>query len=292
MIKGFNNILPLLRRLLAKGNEMQADAFAEYLQDIPANEKALRFPAGTGSKTYIHDQQLTDRFSNWSEKAGIEYMSLVVNDSDEVGFLNMYSSLSHFDIISIEYKNEDYIPSHVRAGLKLFSQDWVLSVFAYPQLLKKRAKQYGVKYAKFVELCHDSKIDIPISFVVDMPKGYQSSIWFNESKKYTDHIIIHSYGSDRIEKSLNKLKGKIIDVTEFKGIHFGDSLKDIRNEEKSHTSELIDIQTKHLGLFESVGVRSVYEHCLFDIDGDRNNLYHRFLLKGTEIIDRHKNLKS
>lgn len=291
MFKGWNNILPLMRRLLEKGNEAQADAFAEYLQGIPPEEKVLRWPAGTGSKSYVFERDLTIRFHDWCKKSGIQYLYLVVNEFDINGFYETYNILSKsFGIVNIEFTNEPYLPSHVRRGIKLWTKEWWLMKLAYPQLLKLRADNLLIEYNVFRDACVEYGINEPISFPVDYPKGFQSSVFFERAKKHTNEFILHIYERKDVAQVLKKLKPYNFHVTENSGIHFGDNLyTDIRNPEKAHTKEFLDLHTAQTNSLEEAGAIAVLDHCFFDIDGvgERNNLYHRFLLKETEIIDRY-----
>ncbi len=143
MIKGFNLPLPLWRDLLSDKAKMEA--LASFMRNFSEDEKVLRWPAGTGGKTYYFDRELTQLFVAFCLLAGVKKMTIVVNPDDIDGFFKTYEMLiMYFEIVVIEFDNENYLRSHISQSLNGFS-DRLLFIINYNKLLAQKAQEKRFK---------------------------------------------------------------------------------------------------------------------------------------------------
>jgi hypothetical protein len=270
MIKGFNQPLPLWISLL--NDKVKSEALASYLRSIPATQKALRWPAGTGGKTYIFDKDLTNKFNVFCVQSGIESLSLVVNPNDINGFLETYKILSaNMEIVVLEFDNENYLRSHIQKQIKNAS-DLKLFSLNFNKFSEKIAIEYRTKFVQFKKTLASNGINEPLAFVSDIPNDAKSSIWFNALKNYSDNCVIHVYGQPDnpnyhkgLANSLEKLKDKNIFVTEYNPIYFGDSTETIKNENLEFSDTYFEYNKKSLAVLNRLNVKGIWKHMLFDI---------------------------
>lgn len=269
MIKGFNQPLPLWISLL--NDKVKSEALASYLRSIPATQKALRWPAGTGGKTYIFDKDLTNKFNVFCVQSGIESLSLVVNPNDINGFLETYKILSaNMEIVVLEFDNENYLRSHIQKQIKNAS-DLKLFSLNFNKFSEKIAIEYRTKFVQFKKTLASNGINEPLAFVSDIPNDAKSTVWYNVLKNESDNAIIHVYGQPEnanyfngLSTSIDKMKSHNLFVTEKRGIHFGDSLESVKNQNLAFTEKHFEYEKKvDEVIYSKPNVKGVWNHFLF-----------------------------
>lgn len=270
MIKGFNQPLPAWRSIL--NDKPKLDGLISYLQSLPIDSKVLRWVGGTSSKNYFFERDLTNQFHAFCIQAGVGKISIVVNPNDINGFIETYKILSaNIEVVLIEFGNEDYLRSHVQkstVGLKEMS----LFYLNYNKLLEQKAIEYRTKFVQFQKTLSIHRITSSLAFCCDIPNDAKSTIWFNALKNTSNNCVIHVYGQpdnpnyhNGLATSLDKLKTHNIYVTEFNGIHFGDSTDTIKNENLEFSNVHFEFTKQSLKVLDRPNVKGVWHHMLFSI---------------------------
>ena len=284
MIRGFNQPLPLWRDLFS--DKVKMEALAHHLQGYKADDKVLRFPAGTGGKTFVFERDFTQRFANFCLLAGVNKVSMVVNQDDISGFFSAYEILSsNMEVTLIEFDNENYLRSHIQKSVSNFKEFWLLA-FNYNKLLDLKAKEYANNFIAFRKKIEQRRIKAPLAFVSDIPNDAKSSIWLNNLKDYSDDAVIHVYGQPNtpnyhagLKNSIDKMKDLNVWITETNGIHFGDNMDNSQNQNLAFSPLHFSFDALNNEVFESSpNVKGVWHHMLFDIlKEDRDMNYYRKL---------------
>lgn len=299
-LRGFNNILPLTRDLMEASEKAQGkrDALAYYMRvTYQANQKVMRFPAGTGGKTYIHDSELEDKVIAHYRKCGVTQVNLVCNPDDLAGFKKTYTNFNkRFNVVLTEFDNENYLKSHMhkqknKTGAEIF---WFF--FNKNYFYKLQAKRYAKAFKKFKTWMIENHLYSPVGAACQVPDNNFGKYWYNTIKKETNNLIMHIYGEaasqpnywEKTDRAIKLVFPNQVWFTEARGIHFGDSMDSPKNEHLLLSDYHLGEESKLVNLaLNNPNVRMLQIHSTFDIEKPNHKLnnYATLVIRENNVIE-------
>lgn len=292
---GFNLVNTKLQDIYVDGNLAAYNSLVGELKKIPASEKTLRYPGGNEGIVKF-DRSYTNFFIKFCKDAGVESIVLRAQIDDFESSLNEYLTIkeSGLNIILIDFGNEDYFSVKPESGLEWFL--WRISSVR-KSATERQAKEYALKFLKFVEYCKISGHDVSdlISWNTHFKTDAININWHktlvNElQSKGFNKCTIHIYGEldngywSKTKRDIEKnFKGLEIAVTEYQGLGFH-NLSDSEKEKYFHSDTHRFMNTECEKMLNDLGVDIRLIHTLFHWD-HYDNYYAAFdIEKKTGLI--------
>ena len=189
---GYNVAYDLILEVL-KGEPRIREALVNELLKLPVNEKVLRFPGGTPSRTWTYNEEDMGLWIQFCKDAGVEKLTYVWNISDYVSALTGLIELSKaLEVVCIEVGNEENY--HQRAT-GFFAGIVDSNSFLAERHYRPRGQKYGLEYNAVKNLCAQYGFNIPVAAVFGTPNALAHKFWNIgvEDVANVNDIVIHDY---------------------------------------------------------------------------------------------------
>jgi len=228
MLRGFNAYIDFLtgKEYCPSGglfeNPLKWNPVKEALSAFPADRKVLRFPGGTGSRTWQYTESDISAFKTKCAGAGVTKTTFVVNLSDIHGSMMAARKIAEtLEIVLIEAGNEEYDHARNPKGWGEIFTAW-LNVGGWFRTL---GREYGNQVNEVINNFKPFFPDVPIGVTINVPNDSKNTGWWNgirDKVLNAKDVIIHPYRNpgdesyiSNLHKNLGKLGGTNKWYTEF-----------------------------------------------------------------------------
>lgn len=190
---GYNIAYDIMLRVLTQEPLIRA-ALVDELQAMLVEDKVLRFPGGTPSRTWTYNHDNMELWIQFCKDAGVEKLTYVWNIHDnESSILGLSHLAAHLDIVCVEVGNEEYY--HNRAT-GFFADLINNNAFFASRYYTPRGKAYGNKFKVARDMARNILPDVPVAATFGNENAVAYTAWNKGVKQavpdLTD-IVLHEY---------------------------------------------------------------------------------------------------